>query len=376
MSLFSRLGSYNRDSDNFCRESPVFLGTVNKIKVRRTDDGVRMFNAVAIRHWAKRTGRLASCLSISAGILLGAACPPIASAQADSSAEAKPAPTTTQLSIAASEGDSRTGATFTVHVTGAGTSAVPAGSVSLKMGDQSLGSVVLDENGYATYKVDALAQGRQEVVATFNGSSTFAASTSPARPLDSTTSGLPDYTFTADKTALTIKVGQYGTVAVLVKPENNFNQIIGLSCAGLPLATTCKFTPAQLTPLADGKNTPLASTLIVQTTAITGGTAGSIQPVGGRPMYALVLPGILALVGLSATRKRLPALRMICIAVLLTVSGMSLSSCAARYDYYHHPPTVNKGTPIGTTTLTVYATSSSGNVATVKSLNVALNVTN
>jgi hypothetical protein len=53
-----------------------------------------------------------------------------------------------------------------------------------------------------------------------------------------------------------------------------------------------------------------------------------------------------------------------------------MSSCAARYDYYHHPPTVNKGTPIGTTTLIVYATSSSGNVATVKSLNVALTVTN
>lgn len=334
-----------------------------------------MLNAVAIRHWVKTAGRSATVFSMAAVILLGTAFTPVATAQADSSAEARLAPTTTQLSIAASEGDSRTGATFTVHVMGVGSSAVPAGSVSLKMGDVSLGSVVLDENGYATYKVDAIAQGRQQIVATFNGSPAFAASSSPARPLDSTTSGLPDYTFTADKTALTIKVGQYATVAVLVTPENNFNQIIGLSCSGLPLATTCLFTPAQITPLADGKNTPLGSTLIVQTTAITGGTAGSIQPTG-RPMYAIVLPGILALAGLSATRKRLPALRMLCLAVLFTVSGMGLSSCAARYDYYHHPPTVNKGTPIGTTTLTVYATSSSGNVATVKSLNVALTVTN
>jgi len=313
---------------------------------------------------------------MASGILLSAAFVPAASAQADPSAEAKLAPTTTQLSVATSEGDSRTSATFTVHVMGVGTSSVPAGSVSLKMGDVSLGSVVLDENGYATYKVDAIAQGRQQIVATFNGSSAFASSSSPARPLDSTTSGLADYTFTADKTALTIKVGQYGTVAVLVTPENNFNQIIGLSCSGLPLATTCLFTPSQLTPLADGKNTPLGSTLIVQTTAITGGTAGSIKPAGGRPMYALVLPGILALAGLSATRKRLPALRMLCLGVLLTVSGMGMSSCSAQYSYYHHPPNVNQGTPIGTTTLTIYATSSAGNVATVKSLNVALNVTN
>ncbi len=342
------------------------------------DDGVRMLEAVAIRHWAKTTGRSVAAITMAVVMMLavGSAFSPVALADADPAAQAKLAPTTTQLSIDSSEGDSRTAATFTVHVMGVGTSATPAGSVSLKMGDVSLGSVVLDENGYATYKVEAVTQGHQQIVATFNGSSAFASSTSPVRALDSVTSGLPDYTFAADKTALTIKVGQYGTLGVLVSPENGFNQIIALSCSGLPLATTCLFTPSQLTPLADGKNTPLASTLIVQTTAITGGTAGSIKPAGGRPMYALVLPGILALAGLSATRKRLPALRMLCIAVLLTVSGMGMSSCAARYDYYHHPPNVNRGTPIGTTTLTVYATSSSGNVATVKSLNVALTVTN
>ena len=335
-----------------------------------------MLDAVAIRNWTKRIGRSASLLSVSAVILLGTAFSPAVSAQVDSSAEAKPAPTTTQLSIAAGEGDSRTQATFTVHVMGVGTSAVPAGSVSLQMGDQSLGSVVLDENGYATYKVDAIAQGRQQVVATFNGSSAFATSTSPARPLASTTSGLPDYTFTADKTALTIKVGQYGTVAVLVTPENNFNQIIGLSCAGLPLATTCQFTPCADHPPGRWQEHSACRHADRSDNRYHRRYGWSIKPAGGRPMYALVLPGILALAGLSATRKRLPALRMLCIAVLLTVSGMGLSSCAAQYSYYHHPPTVNKGTPIGATTLTLYATSSSGNVATVKSLNVALNVTN
>jgi hypothetical protein len=344
----------------------------------KTDDGVRMLDAVAIRHWAKTTGRSATVFCMAAVTMLawGTAFAPVALAEASSGAEANLAPTTTQLSIDSGEGDSRTRATFTVHVMGVGTSATPAGSVSLKMGDRSLGSVVLDENGYATYKVDAVAQGRQQIVATFNGSGAFASSTSPVRAIDSVTSGLPDYTLTADKTALNLKAGQYGTIALLVSPENGFNQIIALSCSGLPLATTCLFTPSQLTPLADGKNTPLASTLIVQTTAITGGTAQNIKPTGGRPMYALVLPGILALAGLSATRKRLPALRMLCAAVLLTVSVVGMGACSAQYSYYHHPPNVNQGTPAGVTTLTIYATSSSGNVATVKSLNVALTVTN
>jgi hypothetical protein len=201
-SLFPLLASYNRDSDIFQPESPVFLGTVNKIKVQQMDDGVRMLDAVAIRDWAKTTGRSTVVFCKAAGMImaLGTAFTQVALADANSSAEATLAPTTTQLSIDPSEGDSRTRATFTVHVMGVGTSATPAGSVSLKMGDRSLGSVVLDENGYATYKVDAIAQGRQQIVATFNGSGAFASSTSPVRAFDSVTSGLPDYTFTADKT--------------------------------------------------------------------------------------------------------------------------------------------------------------------------------
>ena len=204
------------------------------------DDGVRMLEAVAIRHWAKTTGHSATVFSIAAVKMLavGSAFSPVALADADPAAQAKLAPTTTQLSIDSSEGDSRTAATFTVHVMGLGTSATPAGSVSLKMGDVSLGSVVLDENGYATYKVEAVTQGHQQIVATFNGSSAFASSTSPVRALDSVASGLPDYTFAADKTALTIKVGQYG----LLEPEPHAwaHRYSAKRYRGSALRSTCK----------------------------------------------------------------------------------------------------------------------------------------
>jgi hypothetical protein len=349
------------------------------------DDGVRMGMAVAIRQWVRMAtlGRsvfgvfaMASVVAALAG--QGMVFAPRLLAQTSTPAAAHAAPTTTQLSVAAEEGDTRTQATFTAHVDAPGNPGTPGGSVSFRLGKNMLGSALLDTNGFATYTVDALPQGTQQVVAIYDGSANFAPSTSPVRPLDSVTSALPDYTITPSATTLTIKAGQYGTIGITLTPENGFNQIVSYSCSGLPLASTCSFTPQQVIP--DGKNTPLGTTMNIQTTAITGGKAQvappQIAPSGNHPFYAIVLPGVLALIGLGAARKRLPGLRMLSLAVLFAVSGLGLGACSAQYSYYHHPPTVNQGTPAGLTTLIVYATSSSGNVAVVHQFNIALTVTN
>jgi hypothetical protein len=347
------------------------------------DDGVRMGMAVAIKKWVRMAtlGRSVFGVFAVASIVAGMAgqgmvFAPRLLAQASTIAATHAAPTTTQLSVAAEEGDTRTRATFTAHVDAPGNPGTPAGSVSFRLGTNMLGSALLDANGFATYTVDAFPQGKQQAVAVYDGNANFAPSTSPVRPLDSVTSALPDYTITPSATTLTIKTGQYGTIGFTLTPENGFNQIVSYSCSGLPLATTCTFTPQQVTP--DGKNTPLGTTMNIQTTAITGGTA-QVAPspmFGNHPFYAIVLPGVLVLAGLGAARKRLPGLRMLSLAVLFAVSGLGLGACSANYSYYHHPPTVNQGTPTGLTTLVVYATSSSGNVAVVHQVSIALTVTN
>lgn len=340
--------------------------------------------AVAIRQWVRMAtlGRSVVGLCAAAGMVAalagqGSVLTPRLLAETSGSTLAHAAPTTTQLSVAAEEGDTRTRATFTAHVNAPGNPGTPAGSVSFRLGTTMLGAALLDENGYATYTADSIPQGTQQVVAIYDGSPNFATSTSPARPLDSVTSALPDYTITPSATTLAIKAGQYGTISINLTPEHGFNQIVSYSCSGLPLATTCTFTPQQA--IVDGKDT-VVTTLNVQTTAITGGKAQMgpvpIAPSGNRPFYAIVLPGVLALVGLGAARRRLPGLRMISLAVLLAVSGLGLGACSAQYSYYHHPPTVNKGTPLGLTTVRVYATSGGGNVAVVKFFDVALTVTN
>jgi len=312
---------------------------------------------------------------VVAGLLIeGGITTPHALAQTATEPVASHAATTTQLSIATQEGDTRTQSMFTVHVMGVGTSAVPRGSVSLKLGDQSLGSAVLDENGFATFSKDALPQGRQQIVAAYEGTASFAPSTSPVRPLDSVTSALPDFTIAATgQTSMTLKAGQFGTTTIQLTPENGFNQIVSYSCGGLPLEATCTFTPSPVVP--DGKNTPIVTTLNIQTVAITGGTAMA-RPTGKLPVVAFVMPGVLALAGLGAVRKRTPGIRMFSLAALLLAGGMGLGACSAQYGYYHHPPTVNKGTPAGVSTVTVYASASNGNVAVVHSLPITLTVTN
>ena len=343
------------------------------------DDGVGMVKAVKSMQWVgmARSSIAGICAAtcVVAGLLAQATImAPRLLAQTTEGVATHAADTTTQLSIATREGDSRTEAVFTVHVMGVGTGATPQGSVSLKLGEQSLGSAVLDENGFATYAVDALPQGRQQIVATYQGSANFAQSSSPARPLDSVTSALPNFTVAATgPTALSVKAGFFGTTTIQLTPENGFNQIVSYSCSGLPLAATCTFTPEQVIP--DGKNTPVVTTLNIQTVAITGGKANVTVP-GNGPFYALVMPGLLALAGLGAARKRLPGLRMLCLAALLILSGVGLGACSAQYSYYRHPPTVNKGTPAGVSTVIVYASSSSGNVAIVQKLPITLTVTN
>src|SRR5450631_1957769 len=347
-------------------------------------DGVRMGMAVAIKHLVqagKRVRSVAGLFALAALVAAfgaqGTVFAPRLQAQATEDNAAKALPTATQLSVSAEAGDTRTSATFTAHVTAPGSPAIPAGSVSFRMGTTMLGSAVLDENGFATYRVEAFPQGTQQVTALYDGTTSFATSTSPARPLDSTTTTVPDYTLTADKTSVTLKAGQYASIALVLTPENNFDQIVNFSCSGLPLATTCVSTPATVVP--DGKNTPIGATLNIQTAAITGGTAkiapAPMAPLGKHPLYAIVLPGMLALAGLGAARKRLPGLKMLSIA-LLAVGGLGLVACSANYSYYHHPPTVNKGTPTGLSTIVVYATSSTGSVAVVHTVNVALTVTN
>ena len=96
--------------------------------------------------------------------------------------------------------------------------------------------------------------------------------------------------------------------------------MVTLSCSGNPAGSACTFSPpVTLTPL---NGNTVNSSLQITTQAASG--AILVWPGSeSRTAYAIVLPGLLALAGLGAMRKRsgLNTLRMLGMVALLAASA-------------------------------------------------------
>jgi hypothetical protein len=264
-----------------------------------------------------------------------------------------------------------TGSTLTATVADVAGNPATSGTVSFETAQGSVGSAVV-ENGTATLTVDKLPQGTRSVTAAYSGSGALAASVSSAAA-SAATSGLPDFTLTATPTSVTVTPGQYGNVTVTVTPENGFNTMVTLSCSGVPAGATCTFSPTTLTPQTSAAVT---STLQIQTQGASG-TAAFLNKPESTLAFAMALPGVLALAGLGALRRKTgwAALRVFGIVALMAAGGMALNGCSSRYGYLNHPPSGNPGLPAGTYTITVSGYASiSGTSVTGHSLNVTLTV--
>lgn len=277
--------------------------------------------------------------------------------------------THTQLSSAASDH----GVTFTANVSDSTGNAATDGIVTFENAQgASLGSAFVND-GEATLTLDQQLSG--QVYAIYGGSSGFRASTAQAQVTGHATS-LPDFSITANPTSLNLSPGQYGTVVLTITPINGFSNMVTLSCSSPPPASACIFTPTTITPL---NGNPVTSSLQITTQGSSGArlawpTRGSNH--APHTAYAIVLPGLLALAGLGALRKRsgLNALSVLGLAALLAGSALGLSACSQRYDYLNHPPAPNPGIAAGSYTITVAAYSNNGAAVTSHTLNIALTV--
>jgi len=263
-------------------------------------------------------------------------------------------------------------ATLTAKVADVAGNPASDGTVSFETAKGSVGSAFV-ENGSATLLLDKLPKGTRTVTAVYSGSEGYAASAASANA-DPDASTLPDFDLTASPTTLSLSPGQFGTILVTVTPENGFNDMVTLSCSGQPTVTVkCVFSPTTLTPLTTAA---ASSTLQIQTQAASG-TSTMLGKPPSTVALAIVLPGILALVGLGTLRKRsgIGALRVIGLLALLTASGLGLGACSARYGYLNHPPSGNPGTAAGTYTITLSGYASiNGTSVTGHSLNVTMTV--
>jgi MYXO-CTERM domain-containing protein len=264
------------------------------------------------------------------------------------------------------------GFTFTAQVSDIAGNPATDGVVTLANAQgASLGSAFV-KNGEATFSLDQQLAGR--IYADYSGSQSFRASTAQVQASsDATSSTLPDFTITAAPSALSLTAGQYGTVILTITPLNGFADMVTLSCSGNPAASACTFSPVTLTPL-NGK--AVTSSLQITTQGASGASLVWPGHSGSHTAYAIVLPGLLALAGLGAMRRRsgLNTFRMLGLVALLAASTLGLSACSQRYDYLHHPPATNPALPAGTYNITVAAYSNNGASVTSHTLNVTLTV--
>ena len=249
---------------------------------------------------------------------------------------------------------------------------VSDGTVSFVSGGVSLGSAFVQEDGTATLTLDKVPANAKQITAVYSGDNSYAASASASVAVQAAaTTALPDFSVAANPTSLNLTAGQYGTSIITVAPENGFGQSVTLSLSGLPAGTTSLFTPNIVTPTPTASVT---STLQIQTTASSSSSMNQGGPLGGNAShlaYAILFPGVLALVGIGALRKR-GGVQLFGIALLLIASASGLTACLQRYSYLKHPPAPNPGTPAGSYPLTITAYSNNGGEVTSHSISLTL----
>ena len=248
--------------------------------------------------------------------------------------------------------------TLTARVADFGGAAVSEGSVSFETPKGSLGSVFVHD-GKATLNLTNPPAWARTVTAVYHGDAAHANSSASAA-VTPAASGLEGFTVTANPSSLSLTPGQFGTVSLSISSQNGFSAAVNLSCSGLPGGTNCIFNPGVVTPAANGLAT---SAMQITTTATSGGKTGAelipLHRSGG--LYAIVIPGVLALFGLGAIRRRnYGTLRVVGLLMLLGAGVTGLTACNERYGYEHYPPTANTGSPAGNYTVVISAYSSNG----------------
>jgi hypothetical protein len=251
----------------------------------------------------------------------------------------------------------------TVTLTNSGNSALPISSISIS------GTNAADFSQTNTCGSSLAAVSSCTISVTFKPTATAAesatvkiADSDPSSPqtiaLSGTgTSSTPDFTLAVTPSTLTTAAGTPAAFAANVTSVNGFTGSVSLTCTGAPANSTCVLTPTGVTLSANGTQPSagvINTTLRTMTPPPITLRLGPRYPVGTWIALTLALALLAAwIAGRQRTRKLAWGLAL--------VSLFSLTSCSG----FPH-----KGTPAGTYTLTITATSS----GLVHSVTVSLTV--
>lgn len=187
-----------------------------------------------------------------------------------------------------------------------------------------------------------------------NGAASCVVNMSAARSVTATFNPPPDFSLGLPPGAQTVTAGQPAQFVLTVGGQNGFSGTVSFACtAGIPPQASCSFSPSVVTT---GPN-PVSTTLTVSTTA--RGIAALWAPfqLQMRPAFALWLPAIAALLIPITQRKKLPWRHAATVLSLVVLSMALLAGCGGHSAAA--PPPGTGGTPAGSYSITVTATSGS-----------------
>ena len=246
--------------------------------------------------------------------------------------------TTTTLSSSANPQVVGSGVTFTATVSpSTSSSGSPTGTVTFYDGTTDLGSATLDANLSASFSTSSLTQGTHSITAVYNGSTSFAASTSPVLTESITASATAsDFTITVNPTSLTLTSGASGSVTVTVAPVGDFSGIVNLSCSNLPAFLSCSFQSQTLT-LAGG--TSKSTALTISSPSFSSQLQKGLDAghgTGGRLLaLCFLFPGLgTGALLIAPVRRRWFGARRLVIVVALVGTALTIAGCGVTYIGY------------------------------------------
>jgi sugar lactone lactonase YvrE len=247
-------------------------------------------------------------------------------------------PTTNVLKISSSSLVVGQQATLTATLTGSG-AIPPTGQIVFLSGTTTLGSTTVPASGVASVTITPLL-GSYNIVATYQGDSVYAGSTSSA--VDLKVVEATNFTVSINPASLSMISKQHNTIQVTVKSIQGFADTIALGCVGLPNAATCTFSANQITLAANGTQT---IDLVVDTGSplTAGGVQTSKVNLTTNITLCLLPGGVLLAFSMRRSRK---ASRMLggLLALMVFLGSMGMSGCGTLE--------VN-GTPAGSYTINV-----------------------
>jgi trimeric autotransporter adhesin len=258
----------------------------------------------------------------------------------------------TTLTVSATQVNAGASVTFTAKVGPSSGSGTPTGTVTFNNGSTVLNTATLNNTGMATFTTSSLATGSDSITAVYSGDANFGSSTSSVTNVE-----VVDFTVAASPSSLSVPVGQIVKTTLTITPEplNGFNEAVTFACSGLPSGATCSFSPVSVTP----NGSAMTTTMAIQT-ALSARVDRHGLAFPDKPLYALLIPGLVGVIGLAGSKRRpLRGVRLLGLIPFLALSMLWMTACGG--GTMNSSPPGNQGTPTGTSTIVVMASTGGSN---------------